>query len=267
MIATDGGYSGGDQGIVTVGGGSTTSAGVDPYTTYGGTNGQPSPNPSPSTAGGTFSGAPIGGKGGAAIGGKGGAPTPPPARYTAQTQYQQPFQQQFMPPQQQRFSMPSPGYGSRGPNLGGGVAAPFNPEQGVSQYDRSYMDQMRQQKAAMGNRELSPEAKRMRENMTGFTSDEFQPQPQLQQQYQPRFQPQPQQYFRPQQYQQDPYMNAMRNQQQALQQRFMQQNSLQQYQTAQQQQQRVYQQQAQQAAQQAAPQAATQDYSYNQIQF
>jgi hypothetical protein len=62
----------------------------------------------------------------------------------------------------------------------------------------------------------------------------FSAQPQ-QQQYRPPQQQrtqQQQQYFRPQQYQQDPYMNYVRNQQQAIQQQAMQQAAIQQAQQA-----------------------------------
>lgn len=60
-------------------------------------------------------------------------------------------------------------------NVNPNVAAPFNPNQGLSQFDPSYLDQMRQQKAAMGN-QMTPEQQRMSEIMTGFTSDQLQQQ-------------------------------------------------------------------------------------------
>jgi hypothetical protein len=69
-------------------------------------------------------------------------------------------------------------------------------------------------------------------NMPGLNYT-FSAQPQ-QQQYRPPQQrtQQQQQYFRPQQYQQDPYMNYVRNQQQAIQQQAMQQAGIQQAQQA-----------------------------------
>jgi hypothetical protein len=94
--------------------------------------------------------------------------------------------------------------------------------------------------------------------------------PQGQQQYQAAMQAQrsptqqQQQYFTPQQYRQDPYMNYVQNQQQAMQQRFMQQNSLQQTQQAEIARQQQAAQQAARINQQATQQATQQQYfDYN----
>jgi len=143
-------------------------------------------------------GVPIGGKGGPNLSQLPGANAGPP-RSAAPAQYSQPYQQRYMPPQQMQFSMAAP------------------PSQ--------YVQQPYSLSNALNTTNLGQQQRMSLPNVS-YTSS---PQPQTQP---PRGiilsgydQPQqrlPQQYFTPQQYQQDPYMNYVRNQQQALQQRAIQ---------------------------------------------
>jgi len=146
---------------------------------------------------------------------------PSPAQSQTRSQYSQPFQQQYMPPPQQQFYMPPP----------------QQRQQQMSPYNLS---------GAMNTTNLGQQQTNMPRQDVYYTQ---QRQPnysnptsiaQLQATYgtrpsggevrsAPVYQP-PQQYFRPQQYQQDPYMNYVRNQQQAMQQQAVQQRGIQQLQ-------------------------------------
>ena len=181
---------------------------------------------------------------------------PSPAQSQTRSQYSQPYQQQYMPPPQQQFYMPPPQQRQQqmSPyNLSGAMNTTnlSNQQTNMPRRDHTYLAQSQQMS---------------RPNYSNPTSIA-----QLQAMYgtrpsggevrsAPVYQP-PQQYFRPQQYQQDPYMNYMRNQQQAMQQQAVQQGGIRQLQQAD----ILRQQQAAQAAAQraAAQPAATQQYDYN----
>jgi hypothetical protein len=110
----------------------------------------------------------------------------------------------------------------------------------IENFQRAQQQQDQQQQQMTGRANMSPQDINAARNALGL--------PPLQQQQQQ------QQYFRPQQYQQDPYMNYVQNQQQALQQRAIQQTGLQSTQAATQ---AAQQQQAAQVAQRAAAQGGS----------
>lgn len=201
---------------------------------------------------------PIGGKGGTNLSQQPGANAGPP-RSAASTQYTQPFQQQYRPPQQMQFSMPAPQQRQMqmSPNNLAGIMGVSNLADQQTNMPRQYytFSAQPQQQAGFGqlmggpmggllNRPHqgpgpgqfgygegtggAPQMSQQQQQMLRDRVGQLQQQPSPQQQ---RTQQQ-QQYFRPQQYQQDPYMNYVRNQQQAIQQQAMQQAGIQQAQQA-----------------------------------
>jgi len=168
------------------------------------------------------------GGGGAPIGGKGGLTTPVsqlpqqpganagPPRSAAPAQYSQPYQRQYMPPPQQQFSMAAP------PRQY--VQQPYNLSGTMNTTNLGQQQQMSRPITTMPINYPSAQTQQMQQPPRGLILSGFD-QPQQQQQSQ-------QQYFRPQQYQQDPYMNYMRNQQQAMQQQAVQQGGIRQLQQA-----------------------------------
>lgn len=219
-----------------------------------------------------------GSSGGVPLGAGKGVPTVPmgngasspnvaaPTTYRPPSQYTQPFQQ-YRPPQQMQFSMPAPPQRQQqmsSNNLAGimGVTN-LGQQQQMSRPNYPNPTSIAQLQAMYGTRGPSG-GPPQQQPMTGRSDMSLQEiniarnalgLPPLQQQ-QPPQQPQ-QQYFRPQQYQQDPYMNYVQNQQQALQQRAIQSANMQNAQ----QNQILQQQQAAQAAQ-VAQRAAAQGSSY-----
>ena len=210
--------------------------------------------------------------------GKGGNPAipypnqPRPATFTAPTQYTAQYQQQFAPQQQQRFSMPPPPQRSYPQQQ-----QPYNLAGIMGTRNLGQQQQMPrpQQQFYQPQPQIPPELQQLREaNMRAF-----QQLPPEQQQMQMTGRSNmnlqdvntarnalgignlSQQYFTPQQYRQDPYMNYVQNQQQAMQQRAMQQTGMQSAQQAE----ILRQQQAAQRAQSpaaVAQRAAAQGGSY-----
>jgi len=175
---------------------------------------------------------PIGGKGGTNLSQQPGANAGPP-RSAAPAQYSQPYQQRYMPPQQMQFSMAAP------PRQY--VQQPYNLSGALNTTNLGQQQQMSRPITTMPINYPSAQTQQMQQPPRGIILSGYD-QPQQQQRL-------PQQYFTPQQYQQDPYMNYVRNQQQAIQQQAMQQAGMQNSQQAE-----VLRQQ--QAAQQGARQRA-----------
>ena len=190
------------------------------------------------------SGSSIGGKGGTNLSQQPGANAGPP-RSAAPAQYSQPYQQRYMPPQQMQFSMAAP------PSQY--VQQPYNLSNALNTTNLASQQQMSRPITTMPINYPSAQTQQMQQPPRGIILSGYdQPQPQ---------QRLPQQYFTPQQYQQDPYMNYVRNQQQALQQQAVQQTGMQSAQQAE----ILRQQQAAQRAQSpaaVAQRAAAQGGSY-----
>jgi hypothetical protein len=138
-----------------------------------------------------------------------------------------------MPPQQMQFSMAAP------PRQY--VQQPYNLSGALNTTNLGQQQQMSRPITTMPINYPSAQTQQMQQPPRGIILSGYD-QPQQQQRL-------PQQYFTPQQYQQDPYMNYVRNQQQAIQQQAMQQAGMQNSQQAE-----VLRQQ--QAAQQGARQRA-----------
>jgi len=154
---------------------------------------------------GMGSGSSIGGKGGTNLSQQPGANAGPP-RSAAPAQYSQPYQQRYMPPQQMQFSMAAP------PSQY--VQQPYNLSNALNTTNLASQQQMSRPITTMPINYPSAQTQQMQQPPRGIILSGYD-QPQQQQRL-------PQQYFTPQQYQQDPYMNYVRNQQQALQQRAIQ---------------------------------------------
>lgn len=186
-----------------------------------------------------------------------------PTPYRPPSQYTQPFQQQYRPPQQMQFFMPPPPQRQQqmSPNNLAGIMGINNlASQQTNMPGLNYTFSAQPQQQMTGRSDMSPQEINIARNALGL--------PPLQQQRPPQ-QPQ-QQYFRPQQYQQDPYMNYVQNQQQALQQRAIQSANMQNAQQNQilQQQQAAQAAQATQVAQRATAQGGGNATPYvDQIQF
>ena len=203
---------------------------------------------------GMGSGSSIGGKGGTNLSQQPGANAGPP-RSAAPAQYSQPYQQRYMPPQQMQFSMAAP------PSQY--VQQPYNLSNALNTTNLASQQQMSRPITTMPINYPSAQTQQMQQPPRGIILSGYdQPQPQ---------QRLPQQYFTPQQYQQDPYMNYVQNQQQALQQRAIQSANVQNAQQAEVlRQQQTAQQGARLIAQREAAQGggnATPYVDPNQIQF
>jgi len=141
---------------------------------------------------------------------------PSPSQSQARAQYSQPFQQQYMPPQQMQFSMAAP------PRQY--VQQPYNLSGALNTTNLGQQQQMSRPITTMPINYPSAQTQQMQQPPRGLILSGYD-QPQQQQRL-------PQQYFTPQQYQQDPYMNYVRNHQQAMQQQAMQQGGVRQLQQA-----------------------------------
>jgi hypothetical protein len=173
------------------------------------------------------------------------------------------FQQQ-QPQRTQQELMYNPLNGNQ-PEYAPGESGIGRMEQAQFNPDR-YQYNPNMQKPYMPQRQMTPEQQRMRDMAVSYGGGGYgqQQQPRAmtmdmpqrygQQPQLPQYGQSGQQYFSPQQMRQDPYMNYVRNQQQAMQQQSMRSSQQQQYRMAQEQQQRAYQQQMAQQRQQARQQ-------------